>query len=130
MPRTLILISPTPQIPPDLESLVTLVDFPLPTEPQIRATLDGMIARNTAAGALKVELGPAGAERLAKAALGLTAFEAENAFARSMVDDGRLTDDDIAPGPGGEAADRRRSPGCWRSSGRPSAWTTSAAWRT
>jgi ATP-dependent 26S proteasome regulatory subunit len=96
VPRTLILISPTPQIPPELESLVTLVEFPLPTEPQIRATLDGMIARNTAAGALKVELGPAGAERLAKAALGLTAFEAENAFARSMVDDGRLTDDDIA----------------------------------
>ena len=96
VPRTLILISPTPRIPPDLESLVTLVDFPLPTEPQIRATLDGMIARNSAAGALKVELGPAGAERLAKAALGLTAFEAENAFARSMVDDGRLTDDDIA----------------------------------
>ena len=96
VPRTLILISPTPQIPAELESLVTLVDFPLPTEPQIRATLDGMIARNTAAGALRVELGPAGAERLAKAALGLTAFEAENAFARSMVDDGRLTDDDIA----------------------------------
>ena len=96
VPRTLILISPTPYIPADLESLVTLVDFPLPTEPQIRATLDGMIARNTAAGALRVELGPAGAERLAKAALGLTAFEAENAFARSMVDDGRLTDDDIA----------------------------------
>jgi ATP-dependent 26S proteasome regulatory subunit len=96
VPRTLILISPTPRIPPDLESLVTLVDFPLPTEPQIRATLDGMIARNTAAGALTVDLGPAGAERLAKAALGLTAFEAENAFARSMVDDGRLTDDDIA----------------------------------
>ena len=96
VPRTLILISPTPHIPPDLESLVTLVDFPLPTEPQIRATLDGMIARNTAAGALRVDLGPAGAERLAKAALGLTAFEAENAFARAMVDDGRLTDDDIA----------------------------------
>ena len=96
VPRTLILISPTPRIPPDLESLVTLVDFPLPTEPQIRATLDGMISRNTAAGALRVELGPTGAERLAKAALGLTAFEAENAFARSMVDDGRLTDDDIA----------------------------------
>jgi ATP-dependent 26S proteasome regulatory subunit len=96
VPRTLILISPTPRIPPDLESLVTLVDFPLPTEAQIRATLDGMIARNTAAGALKVQLGPTGAERLAKAALGLTAFEAENAFARSMVDDGRLTDDDIA----------------------------------
>ncbi len=96
VPRTLIMISPTPQIPADLESLVTLVDFPLPTEPQIRATLDGMIARNTSGGALTVELGPAGAERLAKAAIGLTAFEAENAFARAMVDDGKLTDDDIS----------------------------------
>ena len=47
-----------------------------------------MIARNTAAGALTVALGPDGAERLVKAALGLTAFEAENAFARAMVDDG------------------------------------------
>ena len=95
VPRTLIMISPTPRIPPDLESLVTLLEFPLPTEAQIRSTLDGMISRNTAAGALTLALGPDGAERLAKAALGLTAFEAENAFARAMVDDGRLTDDDI-----------------------------------
>jgi len=95
VPRTLILISPTPRIPPELESLVTLVDFPLPTESQIRSTLDGMITRNTAAGALRTELGSDGRERLAKAALGLTLFEAENAFARAMVDDGRLTDADI-----------------------------------
>ena len=99
VPRTLILASPTPRVPPELESLVTLVDFPLPTEAQLRATLDGMIARNTAAGALTVALGPHGEERLVKAALGLTAFEAENAFARAMVavdgGVGRLTDDDI-----------------------------------
>ncbi len=95
VPRTLIMVSPTPRIPADLESLVTVVDFPLPTEAQLRATLDGMIARNTAAGALTLALGPDGPERLVKAALGLTAFEAENAFARAMVDDGRLTDDDI-----------------------------------
>lgn len=95
VPRTLILISPTPRIPPELESLVTLVDFPLPTESQIRSTLDGMITRNSAAGALRTELGSDGRERLAKAALGLTLFEAENAFARAMVDDGRLTDADI-----------------------------------
>ncbi len=95
VPRTLILVSPTPRIPPDLESLVTVVDFPLPTEAQLRATLDGMIARNTAAGALTLALSPDGPERLVKAALGLTAFEAENAFARAMVDDGRLSDDDI-----------------------------------
>jgi len=94
VPRTLIMISPTPHIPADLESVVTLLDFPLPTETQIRSTLDGMIARNTASGALTVGLGADGVERMAKAALGLTAFEAENAFARAMVDDGHLIDGD------------------------------------
>ena len=96
VPRTLVLISPTPHIPSDLESLVTVVDFPLPTETQIRTLLEGMIERNTSAGTLTADLGEDGVELLAKAALGLTAFEAENAFARAMVDDGHLTGDDVA----------------------------------
>ena len=96
VPRTLILVSPTPHLPPDLVDLVTVVDFPLPTEAQLHDLLNGMIGRNTAAGALAVDLPAEGIERLVKAALGLTAFEAENAFARAMADDGRLTADDVA----------------------------------
>jgi len=96
VPRTLILVSPTPRIPSDLEALVTLVDFPLPTETQIRSLLDKMIKRNTASKALTVDLADDALERLAKAALGLTAFEAENAFARAMVDDGNLSAQDVA----------------------------------
>ena len=57
--------------------------------------LDGMIARNTAAGALTVALGrTAGAA--GEGGPGPDRVEAENAFARAMVDDGVLTDDDIA----------------------------------
>jgi SpoVK/Ycf46/Vps4 family AAA+-type ATPase len=37
-----------------------------------------------------------GRERLLRAALGLTAAEAEAVFARALVNDGRLTDDDLA----------------------------------
>ena len=96
VPRTLILVSPTPRIPSDLEALVTLVDFPLPTETQIRSLPDKMITRNTASKALTVDLADDALERLAKAALGLTAFEAENAFARAMVDDGNLSAQDVA----------------------------------
>jgi ATP-dependent 26S proteasome regulatory subunit len=96
VPRTLILISPVAFLPAELESLVTVVDYPLPSEVQIRALLEGMIARNTAAGTLTTELGADGVELLAKAALGLTTFEAENAFARAMVDDGHLTVEDVA----------------------------------
>ncbi len=96
VPRTLILISPTPRIPADLESLVTVVDYPLPTEPQIQELLGAMIKRNTESRAVTVDLADDALERLAKAALGLTAFEAENAFARAMVDDGHLSAADVA----------------------------------
>ena len=95
VPRTLILVSAVSYLPPELQSLVTLVDYPLPTGGQIRELLDGMITRNVSTGALTVDLGSDGAERLAQAARGLTAAEAENAFARAMVDDGHLADDDV-----------------------------------
>ncbi len=96
VPRTLILVSPLQNIPAELESLVTLLDFPLPDEKYLRDLLERMIDRNTTAGALTTDLGSDGVERLAKAAIGLTAFEAENAFARAMVADGRLTVDDVS----------------------------------
>lgn len=96
VPRTMILVSPTPRIPADLEALVTVVDYPLPTESQVRDLLDAMIRRNTDSKALTVDPGDDALERLAKAALGLTAFEAENAFARAMVDDGHLSAQDVA----------------------------------
>ncbi len=96
IPRSLILISPTPRIPPDLAALVTVVDYPLPTERQLRELLDKAIKLNTDSRALTVDPTDDALERLAKAALGLTSFEAENAFARAMVDDGHLTAADVA----------------------------------
>ena len=95
VPRTLILVSATPRIPAELAALVTVLDFPLPDETQLRELLDRMITRNTEAGALTVDPADHALERLAKAALGLTAFEAENAFARAMADDGHLAAADV-----------------------------------
>ena len=94
-PRTLVLVSPTPHIPPELEALVTVVDYPLPTEAQLRDLLDRAIEVNTKSRAITVDPSDDALERLAKAALGLTAFEAENAFARAMVDDGHLSAGDV-----------------------------------
>lgn len=94
-PRTLVLVSPTPRIPTDLEALVTVVDYPLPTEAQMRELLEKAIEVNTRSKAITVDRSDDALERLAKAAMGLTAFEAENAFARAMVDDGRLSAADV-----------------------------------
>ncbi|HEX5597603.1 MAG TPA: AAA family ATPase [Micromonosporaceae bacterium] len=93
--RVLILVSPMLAIPMELEKDITIVDFPLPTEAEIRAVLDGMIKANTASGRIRSDLDELGRERFAKAALGLTLHEAENAFARAMVKDGVLDIDDI-----------------------------------
>ncbi|MEH1026713.1 MULTISPECIES: AAA family ATPase [Micromonospora] len=94
--RALVLVSPVLRIPVELEKDITIVDFALPSDAEIRLVLDGMIAANCASGRIQMGLDDIGRERLAKAALGLTLQEAENAFARAMVNDGVLDLDDIA----------------------------------
>ena len=92
--RALIFVAPILRIPDELDKDITLVDFALPTEHEIRIVLDDMIAANIG-GRIRVEVDEVGRERLAKAALGLTLNEATNAFARAMVDDGVLRNDDV-----------------------------------
>ena len=46
--RTLIIIAPLLRIRTELEKDITLLDFPLPTESEIRRVLDQMIDANTA----------------------------------------------------------------------------------
>lgn len=95
--RTLPITAPVRVIPAELDELTSLMDYPLPTPEEIRGLLDEMIANNTSDdGRITVQLDDEGRERLAMAALGLTMSEAENAFARAMVNDGQLVDDDLA----------------------------------
>ena len=97
VPRALVLVSPVLRIPVELEKDVTIVDFPLPTEAgdPDGARRDDRRQRRRAAGSGS-SWTSAGRERFAKAALGLTLHEAENAFARAMVNDGVLDLDDLA----------------------------------
>ncbi|MGD6978850.1 AAA family ATPase [Citricoccus sp. CH26A] len=90
-PRVLIIVAPVLRIPPELEKEWTIVDFPLPSQLEIRQVLDNMIKRNSDNDRLRVEVDDEGRERLSKAAMGLTLHEAENAFARAMVEDGVLS---------------------------------------
>lgn len=94
--RVLVIVGPILRIPTELEKDITIVDFALPDEVEIRAVLDDMISANTSSdGRIRIEIDTVGRERLSKAALGLTLNEATNAFARAMVDDGVLSNDDV-----------------------------------
>lgn len=94
-PINVIFTSPFLALPEDLQKDITLVDFELPSFEEIKAVLEEMIHINERSGRIHIDLDEEGKERLAKAALGLTLTEAENAFARAMVEDGRLDVGDV-----------------------------------
>ena len=93
-PKNMIFVSPTFNIPDDLKKDVTVMDFGLPTQEEILDVLDGMISANSGNN-LVVDLNDKEKESLVKAAVGLTLQEAENAFARAMVDNNRLDASDV-----------------------------------
>ncbi len=89
-PKNVVFLSPSLVLPTDLQKDVTVVDFDLPSFADIKYVLKEMIDANQQSGRIVIDLNSDEEERLAKAALGLTLQEAENAFARAMVQDGRL----------------------------------------
>jgi AAA+ superfamily predicted ATPase len=93
--KTIVLISPTMELPPELEKEVTVVDFPLPETRDISALLDRIIQEVKSQPNIKIDVAPEARERLLKAALGLTLSEAENVFAKILVNGGKLGEDDV-----------------------------------
>ncbi|WP_124728308.1 AAA family ATPase [Staphylospora marina] len=94
-PKSIIFVSPLTVLPDELRKDVTLLDFALPTFEDILALLTDMVRVNSKSGRITISLTEEDKERLAKAALGLTLKEAENAFARAMAQTGRLTADEV-----------------------------------
>lgn len=79
--KNVVLVSPQLIIPEDMQKEISVFEFPLPSVDEIIQTLDRIIDENC----LEVNLDYEEKEKLAKSALGLTLQEAENAFARAIV---------------------------------------------
>lgn len=94
-PKNVIFVSPSVVIPDELQKNISVLDFDLPSYNEIEKELNEMITFQKEIGRLEVDLTPNEKEKMIKAAVGLTLQEAENAFARAMVDDGRLDETDI-----------------------------------
>jgi hypothetical protein len=93
--KHVVLLSPFLRAPEELEREITFVDLPPPDLVELDELLEG-IRDELGEDSHRFALSPAGRERMLRASLGLTAAEAESAFARALVNDGRLTDDDLA----------------------------------
>src|SRR5258706_12293734 len=93
--KTIILVSPTMEIPSELDKEVTVLSFPLPAREDLRALLDSIVEDVKHVREVKIDLDDAGRDRLLQAALGLTLSEAENVFAKIIVKDNRLSGEDV-----------------------------------
>lgn len=93
--KTIVLSSPVMKIPQELEKLITVIDFPFPTSEEIKQILNELITTVKRNPQVRISSNPEIHERLVKAALGLTATEAERAFAKVLVRDNSLDESDI-----------------------------------
>ena len=93
---TVILLSPTLVIPPEIEKEVSVLDVPLPTYRDLLELLKEIVDVVRRTNRAKVELTRDDADQLVQAALGLTLAEAESAFAKAIADDGRLSREDVS----------------------------------
>lgn len=94
-PKSVIFVSPTLKLPVELQKDITVINFELPSQDEIKYLLDEMIEANKGNDRININLNDEDREKLSKAALGLTYQEAENAFARAIVDDGTLSIKDL-----------------------------------
>ena len=81
--KTVVVLSPTLTIPPEMEKEIAVVDYPLPTREELAAILEEMVAR-LPEGA-RFDLDDEGKEAVVRGLQGLTATEAENALALAVV---------------------------------------------
>ena len=93
--KTIILISPVMEIPAELDKEVTVINFPQPTKEDLGEMLDKIIAEVRDRKQIQLDLDSEGRDRLLQAALGLTLGEAENVFAKIIVQNQRLSADHV-----------------------------------
>lgn len=88
---TVVILSPVLKIPDELEKDITIVDLPLPGRDELGELLEHISADVAQNPSLFVDLSPASRDAIIDAAIGLTFNEAENVFAKTMVQARRLS---------------------------------------
>ncbi len=86
--KSVVVVSPTREIPAELKDEAVLVELPLPDGEELDEVLGSLIKTP----GIKVDLTPAGREKLGQAALGMTASQARRSYAKAIVQDSALDD--------------------------------------
>lgn len=94
--KTLVITSPQLEIAPELEKDVCVLDYPLPGVADFDTLLQRICKDVSESAKINIDIDAKDREKLIQAALGLTLQEAENVFAKTIVNDGTLNADDVS----------------------------------
>jgi hypothetical protein len=94
--KTIVIISPVMEVPPELEKEITVLNFPQPAKEDLGALLDKILEDVREFKHVQIDLDDQSRERLLQAALGLTLAEAENVFAKIIVKYQRLSPEHVS----------------------------------
>ncbi len=89
--KSILILTPSSRIPDELKDEIVLEAVPLPDAGELQKVLEDL----TNISGVRINLTPLGKEKLVKAAIGLTASQAQRVFAKAIVRDGMLDDTDI-----------------------------------
>lgn len=89
--KTVIITAPSWKLPDELRDEIVVMDFPAPGLAEMELILSSL----TSAPGVKVNLTPAGKEKLLQAALGLSCSQARRVFSRAIVSKGGFDERDI-----------------------------------
>ena len=88
-PKNIVIISPQVQIPDELSEVFTIVDFPLPTAPEIKTEITRLIS--TTGQSLSEQL----LDEFVRAAQGLSTERIRRVLTRAIATNGKLEPDDV-----------------------------------
>ncbi|MGD0552799.1 MAG: AAA family ATPase [Sedimentisphaerales bacterium] len=84
--KTIVIVSPSFEMPPELEKDLTVIDFDLPVENDFAALLSRIVDEVKDNPKLDVKMDTKTRERIIHSLLGLTVSEAENVLAKTLVE--------------------------------------------
>jgi MoxR-like ATPase len=93
--KTIVVVSPLMEIPPELEKEITVLNYPLPSKGDLGELLERIIADLKLFKQMEIDLDASSRDRLLQSALGLTLSEAENVFAKIIVKGERLSGENV-----------------------------------
>jgi SpoVK/Ycf46/Vps4 family AAA+-type ATPase len=88
--KNILFLSPVLKVPTELEKEIAVIDYKLPDKEEIREIISRITKTLDETGNLDIMKTPEKREKIVEAALGLTAEEAENVFAKSLVQQGQF----------------------------------------